>query len=133
MPERRPERRHGQLATDAEYNQAGWQGFLGGMNGAARWGIYSAILAGAGYYFSPVYRGLTVQFKVYLQMSGMTIGGCIEAERRVREYEKRAMRMRKIRRDAEVWRRYEQDFAEQRSPQKAASVVARGPIRNEEE
>jgi len=128
-----PPRRHGQLATDDEYNQAGWQGFLGGMNGAAKWGIYSGILAGAGYYFSPVYRNLTFQFKVYLQMSGMTIGGCIEAERRVREYERRAMRMRKIKKDAEVWRMYEQDYAEQAGSQKApVNVVAKGPVKNDE-
>lgn len=103
------------------------------MNGAARWGVYSGILAGVGYYFSPVYRNLTFQFKVYLQMSGMTIGGCIEAERRVREYERRAMRMRKIKKDAEVWRLYEQDYAEQAGPQKAAAnVVAKGPVKNDE-
>lgn len=103
------------------------------MNGAAKWGIYSGILAGAGYYFSPVYRNLTFQFKVYLQMSGMTIGGCIEAERRVREYERRAMRMRKIKKDAEVWRMYEQDYAEQAGSQKApVNVVAKGPVKNDE-
>ena len=30
-----------------------------------QWGIFSAVAAGAGYAFSPLYRGLTFQFKVY--------------------------------------------------------------------
>ncbi|RHZ51869.1 uncharacterized protein CDV56_101020 [Aspergillus thermomutatus] len=33
-----------------------------------------------------VYRGLTPQFKVFLQIAAMTLGGCIWAERRVNEY-----------------------------------------------
>ncbi|KAJ5752282.1 hypothetical protein N7520_009199 [Penicillium odoratum] len=33
-----------------------------------------------------VYRGLTPQFKVFLQMAAMILGGCIWAERRVSEY-----------------------------------------------
>ncbi|EPS26162.1 hypothetical protein POX_c04662 [Penicillium oxalicum] len=35
---------------------------------------------------SRVYRGLTPQFKVFLQIAAMTLGGCIWAERRVNEY-----------------------------------------------
>ncbi|KAJ5166343.1 uncharacterized protein N7482_005124 [Penicillium canariense] len=35
---------------------------------------------------SRVYRGLTPQFKVFLQIAVMTLGGCIWAERRVTEY-----------------------------------------------
>jgi hypothetical protein len=35
---------------------------------------------------SKVYRGLTPQFKVFLQMAAMTLGGCIWAEKRVTEY-----------------------------------------------
>ncbi|PGG99552.1 hypothetical protein AJ79_08489 [Helicocarpus griseus UAMH5409] len=35
---------------------------------------------------SRVYRGLTPQFKVFLQLSAMTLGGCIWAERRVNEF-----------------------------------------------
>lgn len=34
----------------------------------------------------PIYRGLTVQFKVFMQLSAATLGGCIFAERRVSEY-----------------------------------------------
>ena len=36
---------------------------------------------------SPIYRGLTLQFKVFLVVSGMIVGGAIEGDRRMREYE----------------------------------------------
>ncbi|KAN0073527.1 hypothetical protein V8E54_008747 [Elaphomyces granulatus] len=35
---------------------------------------------------SRVYRGLTPQFKVFLQIAVMTLGGCVWAEKRVTEY-----------------------------------------------
>ncbi|EEQ32644.1 conserved hypothetical protein [Microsporum canis CBS 113480] len=35
---------------------------------------------------SRVYRGLTPQFKTFIQISVMTLGGCIWAEKRVGEY-----------------------------------------------
>ncbi|KAA8643231.1 uncharacterized protein ATNIH1004_009993 [Aspergillus tanneri] len=35
---------------------------------------------------SRIYRGLTPQFKVFLQIAAMTLGGCIWAERRVNDY-----------------------------------------------
>ncbi|KKZ62450.1 hypothetical protein EMCG_03152 [[Emmonsia] crescens] len=35
---------------------------------------------------SRIYRGLTPQFKVFLQLSSITLGGCIWAEKRVNEY-----------------------------------------------
>jgi hypothetical protein len=87
-----------------------------------RRGFYSAMLAAGGWYFSPIYRNLTLQFKVYLQMSGMTIGGCLEADRRVRDYERSYRHRRKLKRDAEVWRRYEQQYA-QDSQQSAGKPV----------
>jgi hypothetical protein len=30
----------------------------------AQWGLFGAVVGAAGYAFSPLYRGLTVQFKV---------------------------------------------------------------------
>ena len=36
---------------------------------------------------SPIYKGLTIQFKVFLLMSGMVIGGAIEGDRRMRAFE----------------------------------------------
>ncbi|KAL6231743.1 hypothetical protein BDW75DRAFT_35889 [Aspergillus navahoensis] len=35
---------------------------------------------------SKIYRGLTLQFKVFLQIAAMTLGGCIWAEHRVNAY-----------------------------------------------
>ncbi|CAD6572491.1 MAG: hypothetical protein ASARMPREDX12_005247 [Alectoria sarmentosa] len=54
-----------------------------------------------------IYRGLTVQFKVYIQLSGMTFGGWIEADRRLRAYEFHARREKKRQNDEAVWRRWE--------------------------
>ena len=67
---------------------------------------------------SPVYRGLTFQFKVYIQMSAMTVGSCIEADRRFRgtqELQRRARlrRQKAMQRDAEVWREYEKRFGQE--------------------
>lgn len=44
---------------------------------------------------SRVYRGLTPQFKVFLQIAVMTLGGCVWAEKRVGEY---LNALRKVRR-----------------------------------
>lgn len=46
-------------------------------------------LEGFSQWISPqarIYRGLTPQFKVFIQMAIMTLGGCIWAEKRVTEY-----------------------------------------------
>lgn len=36
---------------------------------------------------SPIYKGLTLQFKVFLLISGMVVGGAIEGDRRMRGFE----------------------------------------------
>jgi hypothetical protein len=55
-------------ATDAlnseEANEAQRQAVRGAGIGAIKWGFASAVLGGIGYAMSPIYRGLTVQFKV---------------------------------------------------------------------
>lgn len=40
-------------------------------------------------------------------MSGMTLGGMIEADRRLREYEGVVRRRKRVERDQEVWRKWE--------------------------
>jgi hypothetical protein len=45
---------------------ASWEATRGAVSGAVKWGIASALLGGIGYALSPVYRGLTIQFKVYV-------------------------------------------------------------------
>lgn len=74
-------RHHGGMKSQ-EANEAAWAAGKGALVGAARvrhsmylitntvididlqWGMYGAVLGGAGYALSPIYRGLTVQFKV---------------------------------------------------------------------
>lgn len=54
--------------------------------GALRFGsisILSHILLQATH---PVYRRVTIQFKVFIQIAAMTLGGCIFAEKEVSEY-----------------------------------------------
>ncbi|KAI0995590.1 hypothetical protein K3495_g12591 [Podosphaera aphanis] len=57
-------RRSGGLSS-AEANEAAWEGGKGALIGASKWGLCSAALGGIGYCISPIYRGLTIQFKVY--------------------------------------------------------------------
>jgi len=47
---------------------------------------------------SRIYRGLTPQFKVFLQIAAMTLGGCIWAEKRVGEYMEMLRRKRRLER-----------------------------------
>jgi hypothetical protein len=52
---------------------------------------------------SRVYRGLTPQFKVFLQIAAMTLGGCIWAERRVNEYIEVMRRVKRAERLQAQW------------------------------
>ncbi|KAK5166123.1 uncharacterized protein LTR77_008384 [Saxophila tyrrhenica] len=125
------DRTRGSLTKDAELNDAAWVAARGATVGAAKWGLFSAAAAAVAYNFSPIYRGLTFQFKVYvsllpnhlfgpllnahcytrfLQMSGMCIGSMIEADKRLRAHELLMRQRKRIARDAEVWRRYEEEL-----------------------
>ncbi|KAI9747539.1 MAG: hypothetical protein M1835_002056 [Candelina submexicana] len=151
-------RQHGSLEKDTEANAAAWEAAHGALSGAARWGLYFGVLSAAGFAFSPIYRGLTVQFKVsasslpscqpthpvyfdhslqrsykelmkrfietisFLQMSGMTIGSMIGADRRLREYEGTVRREKRMARDARVWDRYEREY-EAKDGKNGVSVV----------
>jgi hypothetical protein len=53
-------------AKHAEASQASWEASRGAVTGALKWGLATAVLGGIGYAVSPVYRGLTIQFKVYV-------------------------------------------------------------------
>lgn len=96
----------------AEANTAAWEATRGAFTGAARWGAVTAVLGVAGYYFSPVYRGLTVQFKIYLQMIGMTFGSMVEADHRLRVYEAQMRLQRRIARDRAKWKEFEEGYEE---------------------
>lgn len=49
---------------DEEAINAAWEATRGAMYGAAKWGALTAVLGGIGYVASPIYRNLTIQFKV---------------------------------------------------------------------
>ncbi|KAF8538240.1 hypothetical protein BDD12DRAFT_843611 [Trichophaea hybrida] len=54
---------------------------MGALQGATKWGIISALGAVGCYFASPLFRGLTIQFRVYLWMCPTTIGSMMEADR----------------------------------------------------
>jgi len=104
-------RHHGGL-KDEEASNAAWEAGRGAVAGAARWGLYTGILGAAGFALSPIYRGLTLQFKVFIQMSGMVFGGMIEADRRLRDYEASVRLRKKMEIDRATWERYEREYEE---------------------
>ncbi|KAL1895232.1 hypothetical protein Sste5346_005377 [Sporothrix stenoceras] len=81
---------------DEEANVAGWEAVRGAVYGATKYGVAFALLGGIGQAMSPLYRGLTIQFKVYIQMSGMVLGSMLEADSRLRLYEANMRQQRRI-------------------------------------
>jgi len=58
-------------------------------------------------------------------MSGMTFGSIIEADRRLRIHGAWQRQQKKVQRDAEVWRRYEEDYELQgKSSSSSSAAVA---------
>ncbi|KAL8791482.1 MAG: hypothetical protein Q9213_000099 [Squamulea squamosa] len=102
---------HGLSRTTEELSAARSEALRGAAVGAAKFGIAAAFLGLCGTFFSPVYRSLTIQFKVYLQVSGMTLGGWIEADKRFRAWEnmrvREKRRVKALERDEGVWREWE--------------------------
>ena len=49
-------------------------------------------------------------------MSGMILGGMLEADSRIRAYEHMIRHQKRLARDMEVWRRYEEDFEGKGTP-----------------
>jgi hypothetical protein len=49
-----------------EAAEASWEATRGAIYGAAKWGLACGVLGGFGYAVSPLYRGLTIEFKVYV-------------------------------------------------------------------
>ncbi|KAL2887790.1 hypothetical protein HOO65_040127 [Ceratocystis lukuohia] len=90
---------------EAEATEAAWESAYGAFSGGLKWGLGAGILAAVGMKMSPVYRGLTLQFKVYIQMSAMVLGGMIEADARLRMYEARMRQMRRQEAEAQKWNR----------------------------
>jgi len=53
---------------------------IGALVGAAKWGAVSLAGVVLAHTFSPLVRGLTIQFRVYLWMCPTTIGSMVEAD-----------------------------------------------------
>ncbi|TID16070.1 hypothetical protein E6O75_ATG09128 [Venturia nashicola] len=119
------------LQNDAELNDASWEAGKGAMVGAATWGLYAAVLGTGAYFYSPIYRNLTVQFKVFIQMSAMTLGGMVEADRRLRYHEAFMRHNNRLKRDAAVWRAYEADFEARGTPGVGSEADIRGTQKEE--
>lgn len=60
-------------------------------------------------------------------MSGMTFGSIVEADRRLIQHEKLMRNRKKIARDAEVWRMYEQDYERQTGSQQQDDSTSKDP------
>ncbi|PUU78173.1 hypothetical protein B9Z19DRAFT_101535 [Tuber borchii] len=67
----------------------------GAVSGAIRWGTFSLLAGVVAYLSSPIFRNLTVQFKVYLWMCPTVVGSMIEADNRLRGYESMIRRRRR--------------------------------------
>ncbi|EXJ71895.1 uncharacterized protein A1O5_04396 [Cladophialophora psammophila CBS 110553] len=75
-----------------QLTQVAAQGFA---SGALRFGTISFASHFLLNRYTPLYRGLTVQYKVFLQISAMMLGGCIFAEKRVGEFNEGVRRRRR--------------------------------------
>jgi len=101
----------------------------GFLVGALRFGSIS-LLAHLGLNrLHPVYRNLTVQFKVYIQLSAMILGGCIFAEKRVSEYNDMVRRRnRALERSARAWseeKELRERIDKENESGRAAAMIAR--------
>ncbi|KAL8969297.1 MAG: hypothetical protein Q9183_002064, partial [Haloplaca sp. 2 TL-2023] len=62
---------------------------------------------------------------VYIQLSGMTLGGWIEADRRLRSYEFRALNARRkerLKEDEKVWKKWERLIEEEENGENQPSA-----------
>lgn len=97
-----------------EADEASWEAAKGAAIGAAKWAAGAAFLGAIAYVWSPVYRATTIQFKVYLHMSGAVFGGMIEADSRLRLYENQVRMRRRWLREQSRWDRYREEHAEKK-------------------
>lgn len=96
----------------------------GFASGAFRFGSISVLTHIALNSVTPVYRNLTVQFKVFIQLSAMMLGGCIFAEKRVSEYNDMVRyRNRALERSQRAWSE-ERELRERIEKENAAGAKA---------
>ncbi|TAQ85062.1 hypothetical protein B7494_g6619 [Chlorociboria aeruginascens] len=105
--------RHSGGLRNEEAHIAAREATRGALIGAAKWGLFGVIVGGTGYALSPVYRSLTVQFKVFIQMGFMVMGSSIEADHRMRLYEAQVRMQKRRMRDQATWDKYEEEYKEE--------------------
>jgi hypothetical protein len=59
-------------------------------------------------------------------MSGMILGSMIEADKRMIAYEHQVRHQKRMARDMEVWRRYEEDYVRRGTPGVGAESKVKG-------
>lgn len=59
-------------------------------------------------------------------MSGMILGSMIEADKRMIAYEHMVRHQKRMARDMEVWRRYEEEYEEKGTPGVGAESAVKG-------
>jgi hypothetical protein len=85
-------------------NQVNTEAARGFLSGALRFTSISIIAHILLQRVHPIYRGLTLQFKIFVQLSAATLGGCIFAEKRVSEYNNMVRRQqRALERSNRAW------------------------------
>ncbi|KAM0144718.1 hypothetical protein ACHAP3_000751 [Botrytis cinerea] len=57
------------------------------------------------------------KFKVFIQMGFMVMGGSLEADRRIREYEAKVRMEKRMIRDRAVWNQFEEEYEQSASKQ----------------
>jgi hypothetical protein len=60
-------------------------------------------------------------------MSGMILGGYLEADKRMINYQHRVRHHKRVARDMEIWRRYEDSYEERGTPGVGAESDVHGP------
>lgn len=66
-------------------------------------------------------------------MSGMTLGGMVEADKRLREHEAYMRHNNRLKRDAAVWRAYEDEFERRGTPGVASESGVHRTVEGDEE
>ena len=57
------------LPKGEDATEASWEAGKGAVIGATKWGAGAAVLGVIGFAMSPIYKGTTIQFKLYVMES----------------------------------------------------------------
>jgi len=77
--------------------------------------------------FHPIQSTTPLTQPRYIQMSGMILGGYLEADKRMINYQHAVRHHKRVARDMEIWRRYEDSYEERGTPGVGAESDVHGP------